>query len=339
MRIVRRDGIRYAIREMSGQMAGAEWSRGAVRFDGIDQYASSFSPVWDLAFRQLDPAEGEGGCRYVTDGRVLLYDEIYPASIALRGTVGGGQMAFVLTNDQGRSGRWEGEELEREAIAYGDPRRELDVVLPRSTRNLVAVLPLEEFRDAFEGLAGSPVDEVLSPERLFLSLDPAARGRLERSWRRMMAERPSGSASFALVEAIVDALGGVVADRPPDRRRALRLFRAAVALCEEADGVASTPGELALRLGVSLRTLQLAFRSAAGIPPGRYLRVLRLNRAHRQLCRSGPDETSVHAVAIEWGFRELGRFSGEYRRLFGELPSETLHRPWSAPREVLPGMV
>jgi hypothetical protein len=32
----------------------------------------------------------------------------------------------------------------------------------------------------------------------------------------------------------------------------------------------------------------------------------------------------VGAVASRWGIRHLGRFAGEYRKMFGELPSRTL---------------
>jgi transcriptional regulator GlxA family with amidase domain len=35
----------------------------------------------------------------------------------------------------------------------------------------------------------------------------------------------------------------------------------------------------------------------------------------------------VTQIATDHGFWELGRFSVNYRAIFGEVPSETLHRP------------
>lgn len=84
-------------------------------------------------------------------------------------------------------------------------------------------------------------------------------------------------------------------------------------------------------LGVSQRTLQRAFRAALGIGPSRYLVVLRLAKARRALLAADRDETTVTTIAIDHGFRELGRFAVYYRQMFGERPSETLRRSKSRP--------
>jgi len=75
---------------------------------------------------------------------------------------------------------------------------------------------------------------------------------------------------------------------------------------------------------VSERTLQYAFRSTMKLTPIAYLRTLRLNRVRAELLIALPAHTTVTRVAMRWGFVHLGEFSQEYKRLFGQRPSETL---------------
>jgi AraC family ethanolamine operon transcriptional activator len=49
----------------------------------------------------------------------------------------------------------------------------------------------------------------------------------------------------------------------------------------------------------------------------------RLATVRHKLIKAGPD-TLVNDVANRWGFWHMGRFASDYRRQFGELPSETL---------------
>jgi AraC-like DNA-binding protein len=78
-------------------------------------------------------------------------------------------------------------------------------------------------------------------------------------------------------------------------------------------------------LGVSERTLHHAFRDHLDATPKAYLKALRLNAAHGDLLR-GTAKTRVTDVALDWGFGHFGWFSQDYRRLFGETPSQTLQR-------------
>lgn len=51
---------------------------------------------------------------------------------------------------------------------------------------------------------------------------------------------------------------------------------------------------------------------------------LQLRQLHRALKGADPAAVSVSEVLVAHGEREFGRFAARYRRLFGELPSETL---------------
>ncbi len=84
--------------------------------------------------------------------------------------------------------------------------------------------------------------------------------------------------------------------------------------------------DVAQAAGVPTRTLIRAFRKRHGLGPIAFLRQRRLEAAHRDLLAADRAETSVTAVAVQYGFAHLGRFAAEYRRTFGELPSATLRR-------------
>jgi transcriptional regulator GlxA family with amidase domain len=91
------------------------------------------------------------------------------------------------------------------------------------------------------------------------------------------------------------------------------LGRAEDFLMAHLDSPVSLP-EVADAAGVTVRTLSRASRSR------------RLETVRGELLAAEPGSTSVTQVALRYGFAHLGRFSVEYRKLFGERPSETLAR-------------
>ena len=78
--------------------------------------------------------------------------------------------------------------------------------------------------------------------------------------------------------------------------------------------------------GVSQRTLRNAFQAIYGSSPYRHLRTMRMGEARKALQSPASPTQTVTEVAMHFGFLELGRFSVEYRRAFGERPSVTLRR-------------
>ncbi|MBV9201907.1 MAG: helix-turn-helix transcriptional regulator [Alphaproteobacteria bacterium] len=83
--------------------------------------------------------------------------------------------------------------------------------------------------------------------------------------------------------------------------------------------------EIVAACGVPGRTLIKHFRDFKGTSPMRYMRTARYQKVREALSRAEPEE-SVGDIAAKWGFSHMGRFSVEYRRRFGETPSETLRR-------------
>ena len=73
------------------------------------------------------------------------------------------------------------------------------------------------------------------------------------------------------------------------------------------------------------RTLNYAFREIFGVTPKEYLQVTRLDGVRKDLHRREPS-AKISDIANKWGFWHMGQFAADYRRQFGELPSETTRR-------------
>jgi AraC-like DNA-binding protein len=83
--------------------------------------------------------------------------------------------------------------------------------------------------------------------------------------------------------------------------------------------------EITVAAGVPGRTLLDHFKRYKGVSPIAYLRRARFAKVQQALQQAEPEER-VTDIAMNFGFAHMGRFSVEYRKRFGESPSETLRR-------------
>jgi len=74
----------------------------------------------------------------------------------------------------------------------------------------------------------------------------------------------------------------------------------------------------------SRRTLYRAFADIFDDTPQTFVRRLRLHRIRKGLASEQEKACTIAVLANRWGISELGRLSGWYRQMFGELPSETM---------------
>jgi AraC-like DNA-binding protein len=130
----------------------------------------------------------------------------------------------------------------------------------------------------------------------------------------------------ALVTCLVEGIHRQ--DAAPSRRRAGIMAQFETVLKAHSDQPLRL-SELCRAIGAPERTLRLCCTEFLGMGPIRYSRLQRLGMVRSELRHASPSTTSVSAIAMRHGFRELGRFAVAYRALFDEPPSATL---WRAPR-------
>lgn len=82
--------------------------------------------------------------------------------------------------------------------------------------------------------------------------------------------------------------------------------------------------ELCLVANVSERTLEYAFREQYNLTPKNYTLIHRMNNVRKQLRKASQNKNTVSEIARQHGFWHMGQFSADYKKIFAELPSETL---------------
>ncbi|MBD3398263.1 helix-turn-helix domain-containing protein [Candidatus Micrarchaeota archaeon] len=103
-----------------------------------------------------------------------------------------------------------------------------------------------------------------------------------------------------------------------------RIVRKAEERFEAAEDGRISLADLCAAAGVSKSSLYKAFDSVCGEPPISYFYKRRMMKSRLILIESPYERGTIKRAALGAGFTELGRFSVEYRRMFGESPSVTL---------------
>ncbi len=167
---------------------------------------------------------------------------------------------------------------------------------------------------------------------------PGGSGDVARTWIRWVATAvrhpellrdPAVSAQMEdeVLGSILDASEMVDGPEPakPWRELALR------AEAHLRDTLAEAPQlpEICRAVRASPRSLHASFKAIFNTSPKAYQIALRLDAVRHDLHRATAG-TTVTSVAMKWGFFQLGRFAGDYRRMFGEGPRETLRRAHDA---------
>jgi AraC-like DNA-binding protein len=101
------------------------------------------------------------------------------------------------------------------------------------------------------------------------------------------------------------------------------VLQRALDILEDPINLPISVAKLTVLADTSQSTLKRAFQQQLGLSPKAYIRARCLSSVRDQLSTS-PPETLIADVANQWGFWHMGQFAADYRKMFGELPSETL---------------
>jgi AraC family ethanolamine operon transcriptional activator len=291
---------------------------------------------WTQEYDQLTPGAFEGALTELCLDHVHLFAE--STSHALRQTCEVRPDAYWFGIPAGDTdcGRIGARAIAADALAFKPGSVEFELVTPARYRIFGIVVKRSVLlRHASE------VEHIASGELLFadesMSIGSARKARLCAALNAILADTPHASMPLSpaardnLQSQILASLFDLcVTDRAhpaplaPKPHRKWIVGEARAYVLAHRDRPVAVP-ELCAQLRVSRRMLQYCFQEFYGMTPVAYLRAIRLNGVRRAL-REGArvKAVSVQDVAAAWGFWHLSQFSADYRKLFGERPSDTL---------------
>jgi AraC family ethanolamine operon transcriptional activator len=308
-----------------------EWR---VRTDEMDAHARA-QPGWDLHYEQLSGGRFSGLVHHVMLPMMRLVHERCGVAVRQTGHFEDGRYGFALALSEGEPAIFNGQKVERDAIMLGR-HGSLDLCTPAPYALIAVVVDGALLVPLWQRMYGKPPSawmesQLVVPARPALA--EALRGLHLKTMDDASAWLAAGGAAAVddtaarqlrdalLIEWLETLPASVDASALPTALARKRLVDQA---CELMLGHADEPLsmlEVCRRVGASRRKLNTCFQEALGTSPVKYLRAVRLNGVRRQL-REGA--VNVQDAAARWGFWHLGQFSRDYKRQFGELPSQTL---------------
>ncbi len=212
---------------------------------------------------------------------------------------------------------------------YGSNRETVNVALQRDEFT-ATIAALQGIDTSEVRLVGGSIDvPPATLTRLRHSLVSRLKDHIEADRRHALPPGAHDILTRNIVETIMDVYLHARPAPTPRVRAAAKLgmiVRKAEERFEAAQSGPVSLADLCAAAGVSQGTLHHAFMVMCGDSPMAHFKKRRLTDARLALMEPKANRRLVKSAALGAGLTHLGRFSAEYRELFGESPTMTLNR-------------
>jgi len=309
----------------------APWRLLESEFSDVDALCSAVRD-WELEFSALDLTQDRASIGRVVQsisGDVILGHARFALNLEQRGAPPQGRLTFVVLEDDMRHLWLRGHDAGCDEISVLPAASDFRS-LSGSDFNIHTVSVTEAYCDQVCEVRGLRSPSTVAAPQFFRPPKPYLTSlrsslRLLRDSDTSPPVAVSHAVAASLVTAWIRAAPGSAPEIADARAREISVRRVLERM-EGADWSMLSPGDLYDHAGVSERTLQYAFLERFGLAPGAFLKARRLAAVRTALKHSGGGTTLIGDVASQFGFWHVGQFARDYRRAFGELPSDTLQR-------------
>ena len=292
--------------------------------------------AWDHDYRQVSAGAFQGSLLHSQIGSLGIFHNRWERAIHYRGSAPKGTIGLAVTLAQTTNAIWNGHQMAFDDVLLQRAGAEAEYFSASLWDSVVFAIPETQLAKLISDLTNDNPEKILAGHGIYrLTSQFAAQIRQAciaylRSVKRSL-ERPAETSRLSeMAESVVELLACALVYSQYQhgnklgltRQRAL--VRRARDYAEESMAQPLQISQLCRDLDTSERTLHHAFLHQTGMAPLSFFKTARLNQAYRLLSNADPVGTLIKDIALTTGFRQFGQFSRDYRKLFGELPSETL---------------
>lgn len=307
------------------------------QFHDLENYSSSVQ-AWEVDFRQVDSGKFSSELLQLDLGNLQFGHTHFSRQIIQRGSSPPNLYTFAIPANSSQRIIWRGKELPENSIMVYSPGMEIDGVTWPGFNIYTFSLPIEMMGN-HSSMFDYPETRNFVCNKDVLTCNPSMLrkfrqlllsfcSKLENGQTGVAKHKLSPEFNFTILEQL---LVTVVSSKAVKHYTSSRLrdqaLKKAMTYIAEYSQECPTVQMICQATGVSKRTLEYAFLERFGVSPKAYLQAFRLNGVYKELRRKDPSLTKITDVANYWGFWHMGQFAADYRKLFCELPSETLKRP------------
>ncbi|WP_222434812.1 helix-turn-helix domain-containing protein [Blastopirellula retiformator] len=289
---------------------------------------------WNLDFRQLEAGRFRGEILQVNSEDVCYVNARFRQKLHQQGAAPEEYFTVAIPGTSCQRLRWHGYDVSASDIMIFPSDGELNSASDENFHVYTVSLSEEKFQEAFAIQDASAGRVQFSGPRVIRCRADSVRQLLRLLHKISVTHPPTSTEENAdlrmellsqtlpmlLTRVITEATNGE-APRLSAKRRAL--VSKAIALIQQSSHFPITVEDICERTGVSMRTLQYAFRQCLNVTPKCYIQAYRLQRVKAELACHRHSPLLVSDVANKWGFWHMGDFARIYQRFFLEKPSET----------------
>lgn len=300
-------------------------------YSDFDELAENLRQ-WNIQIRQFQRDVNPSIIRQLSLGNILMSYGMFSGKTHQVGTTPPGKTIAFHTGKTSQI-HWRNQEVSQNALMIFPSDSELDIVTKGVQNNPYTISFPDNVLASRFAASEMSYHELISKREIVFIPDYSIK-RLQSVFNyffQVIVEQPAlleskvflNTIEERLLSEIIQALSLSADTSPREKKTKSQCWKQIEKVIEGAIESPIKVSELCMAVKVSERTLLRMFHDRFGISPKAYLCRTRLNGVRHNLKKSLPGEVSISDIANAWGFWHMGKFAADYKKLFGELPSQT----------------